>query len=85
MPGISPTDSQPERRLYYTDVKVKEGITEAQAEKLRFRAADPAPTTLSGKAGLFYYRYRLITGIDLLTSWERTVFSTSFMLYLPVH
>lgn len=75
MPGISPTESQPDGRLYYTDVKVKAGLTEEQAEKLRFKPADPEPTTLSGKAGLLYYRYNLITGADILERWERGVFS----------
>lgn len=80
MPGISPQSEAletRERTAYYSDLTLKEEISPKVAEQLKFKANDPHPETLRGKAELMYYHYRLITGTDMLDKWERLVFSTS--------
>lgn len=75
MPQARP-DTAVSSRRYYGTVKSSVEISRAEAEGLRFRKNDAYPTSLMGRAKLWYYRYRLLTGTDMLTPWERAVFST---------
>lgn len=59
----------------YTEVSVRPSADPKKFEKLRFKKADLHPQTLMGRLELMYYRYRLLTGTDMLEPWERYIFS----------
>lgn len=78
MPGSikSHKTTEPAPVYTYMVTGLKRTISEKEAEKLKFKKHEPNPTSFLGKLELTYYRYCLISGLDMLDPWERFVFST---------
>ncbi len=74
------TDSKDQ--FFSENVSVKAEMRPEKVEKFKFKKADPEPKTVMGKLDLFYYRYRLITGLEMLEPWERHLFSRPNTTYL---